>query len=224
MRLFTTVLLFCLIVFSWAARSQASNFYGDLTLTKGRATVIRNGDIYRLNHALSIFPVYVGDLIRVRRNSSALLVREDGKADLQLAANSVFHVQPWERRGKSGLLNMLFGRMRAKISGLTSGERFNIRTATSTIGVKGTGYNAVVRSRGETWVLVTESEVAFQGSVGPERIVKLGQISETIHTIASPPIDQTHVNQVEEIPNPGMDAFERAVEAIRQRTRIRVRF
>jgi hypothetical protein len=74
---------------------------------------------------------------------------------------------------------MLFGRFRATVTGLAGGERFSVKTATATIGVKGTEYSTAVTSGGYTSVLGIESTVENTGSDGVAQPVNPGQVSVT---------------------------------------------
>ena len=118
----------------WAAPQ-----YGEAVIGKGSMTIVREGRSLQFETVNQRVPVNEDDLIRVRAESEVVLTSRE-KATITLGSNSVFQVKPWRARGQSGTVRALFGRFRAAIVGLTGGEQFNVRTATATIGVKGTDY------------------------------------------------------------------------------------
>ena len=88
---------------------------------------------------------------------------------------------------KLRLTHPLFGRFRASISGLLGGNNFNVKTASATIGVKGTEYVTQVTNRAGTLVLVRESLVGVQGQRGPENDVRPNQVTVVINFHPSTP-------------------------------------
>jgi hypothetical protein len=118
----------------WAAPQ-----YGEAVIQKGAMTIVREGRSLQFAKLNERIPVNEEDLIRVRPESEVVLTSRE-KATMTLGSNAVFQVKPWRARNKSGFVRALFGRFRAAIVGLTGGEEFNVKTATATIGVKGTDY------------------------------------------------------------------------------------
>lgn len=166
----------------WAATQ-----YGEAVIEKGSMTIIRDGRTLLFDEAGRAVPVNEEDLIRVRDASSVLLKSREN-ASVTLGANAVFHVKPWRSREKQGFVRALFGRFRAAVVGLTGGETFNVKTATATIGVKGTEYRTQVTSRGGTMLVVTHNTVGLHGQRGTEVDVTNGQISLVINVNpATPP-------------------------------------
>ena len=102
------------------------------------------------------------------------------KATITLGSNAVFQVKPWQRREEKGFFRMLFGRMRAKIAGLVGNERFNVHSATATIGVKGTEEIILVNVQGDATVGVTENDVTLRGIKGGELNIPEGQASGVV--------------------------------------------
>jgi hypothetical protein len=137
---------------------------------------VRDGRTLNFDRPNTPIPVNDEDLLRVRPDSRVVL-RSREKATLTLGANSVFHVKPWESRGKTGVVRALFGRFRSSVVGLTGGEQFNVKTATATIGVKGTEKLVQVTNRGGSMLVVTDSTVSFQGQTGGESDVRQGFVS-----------------------------------------------
>jgi hypothetical protein len=171
-----------------AASAQGAARYGDATLRAGKMTVLREGRRLVFEADGQLVPIMRQDVIRVGPASSVLLKTVE-KSTLTLGANAVFHVKPWEQSGKRGLLRMLYGRFRATITGLTRGERFNVRTATATIGVKGTGYTGGAPPQGDALVFVHKKIVQLAGPAGGERDVRQGFVSVVINgKPAKPPV------------------------------------
>jgi len=158
---------------AWAAAK-----YGDAMVEQGTMTIVRDGQSINFKASGQTVPVNEKDLVRVRDNSRVVLKTMD-RASVTLGANAVFQVEPWQQQEQKGVFRMLFGRFRAAVTGLAGGERFNVKTATATIGVKGTEYSTAVTSGGYTSVLGIESTVENTGSDGVGQPVTPGQVSVT---------------------------------------------
>lgn len=159
----------------WAATQ-----YGEAVIEKGSMTIIREGRTLQFSQANQPVPVNEEDLIRVRAQSSVVLKSREN-ARVTLGANAVFHVKRWRQREKQGFVRALFGRFRAAVVGLTGGEQFNVKTATATIGVKGTEYRTQVTSRGGTMLIVTHNTVGLHGQRGTEVDVTTGHLSLVVN-------------------------------------------
>jgi hypothetical protein len=158
---------------AWAAAK-----YGDAMVEQGTMTVVRGGRSLEFPASGKAINIDEKDLVRVRDNSRVVLKTQD-RATVTLGSNAVFQVEPWEQRETKGVFRMLFGRFRASVTGLAGGERFNVRTATATIGVKGTEYSSAVTTGGYTSVLGIESVVENTGSDGVGQPVSPGEVSVT---------------------------------------------
>ncbi len=183
MRLAKTALLLPLLLFA-AGTLWGQARYGEAIVEQGEMMIVRDGRSLRFDQPGEAVAVVEDDLIRVRP-ASRVVLRPEERAELTLGANAVFHVKPWQSKGKTGFLRALFGRFRAAVTGLVGGEQFNVKTATATIGVKGTGYNSSVTTRGATLLFVTEDTVGYQGQRGAEVDVNEGFVTLTINI--SPP-------------------------------------
>lgn len=163
-----TVLKSTLAIFifiAWSASAWAATEYGVAQVEKGELLIIREGRKITVNPSESNVSVNEEDLLRVRPDSRVVLTSRE-KATIVLGANAVFHVKPWVDKEEKGFARMLFGRFRAAIKGLVGGERFNVKTATATVGVKGTEYLSWVGPHGQTMVLGRESQPELTGLVG----------------------------------------------------------
>lgn len=172
-----TVLPWLLIV---AGVLSAATQYGEAVIEQGAMTIVREGQTLRFDEANQPIPVNEQDLLRVAEGSQVTLTSRE-KATVTLGSNAVFHVKPWRSREKSGFLRGLFGKFRAAVVGLVGGEEFNVKTATATIGVKGTEYLTSVTSRGSTMLVVTDDDPEFTGQFGPPVDVNAGQLSLVIN-------------------------------------------
>jgi FecR protein len=169
----------------WAATQ-----YGEATVERGSMTIIREGRTLKFEQSAQSVPVNEQDLIRVRPDSLVQLKSREN-ATLTLGANAVFEVKPWQSHGRSGFMRALFGRFRAAVASLSGGEQFNVKTATATIGVKGTEYLTQVTNRGGTLLIVTNHVVGFQGQTGGESNVGTGFLALIINF--HPPTPNSHV-------------------------------
>lgn len=158
----------------------AATQYGEAVIERGSMTIIREGQTLKFSEANRPIPVNNQDLIRVRPNSLVQLKSREN-ATLTLGANAVFEVKPWQAHGRTGFLRALFGRFRSAVASLSGGEQFSVKTATATIGVKGTEYLAQVTNVGGTLLIVTDHVVGFQGQTGGETDVTQGHISLIIN-------------------------------------------
>ncbi len=182
----TAFLLTLILLFGSGA--MAATQYGNAVIDKGAMTVVREGRSLKYDQVNQEIPINEGDLLRVRPNSLVTLSSRE-KARVTLGGNAIFHVKPWQSKGKTGFMRALFGKFRASVVGLLGGEQFNVRTATATIGVKGTEYQTQVTNRGTTLTIVRESVVGFQGQRGAEVDIGEGMISIVINiNPATPPV------------------------------------
>ena len=162
-----------------SAPAWAATKYGSADIAKGKITVLREGS--RLTYKKGDGGVEINhlDVIRVGRDSNVVLSTVE-KSTVTLGSNAVFQVKPWQRKEEKGFFRMLFGRMRAKISGLGANERFNVHTATATIGVKGTEEIILTNVQGDATVGVTESVVSLRGRGGGQLNILEGAASGTV--------------------------------------------
>jgi hypothetical protein len=160
------------------AAARAATKYGDALVEQGSMTIVREGRSLEYKVSANAVEVQEKDLVRVRDDSRVQLTTAD-KATLTLGANAIFQVEPWQSNQKQGLFRMLFGRFRASVGGLAGTERFNVKTATAVIGVKGTEYSSAVTIGGYTAVLGIDSVTTNEGSDGVEQPVTTRQVSVT---------------------------------------------
>lgn len=168
--------LIALAAWGWMSCGAVAAQYGAAVVEQGGMTIVRDGKA--LSYPASRQPVEVNerDLVRVREASRIVLKTRD-HATLTLGANAVFQCEPWQSRNTTGVLRMLFGRFRATVTGLAGPDRFNVKAATATIGVKGTEFRFAATSGGNSAVLGVENTVTNAGRDGVDQAVAPGQIS-----------------------------------------------
>ena len=154
--------------------------YGDATIEQGKMTVLREGKRQVYTSKDQNVSINHQDIIRLGSGSKVVLKTVE-KATLTLGSNAVLHVEPWKRSDKKGAMRMLFGRFRAVVTGLSGAERFNVRTATATIGVKGTRLSGMQTSNEKTVTYVESSKkknpVDLTGLKGDEVEIPVGYAS-----------------------------------------------
>jgi hypothetical protein len=172
------ILAAAILVMGSAAAFAAAQ-YGVAEVEKGNLTVVRDGN--KLNYSAGGAPVnvVVDDVLLVQKDSRVVLRTLD-KAVVTIGSNAAFQVRPWESQDKSGHLRALFGRFRVKATAL-AGQEFNVKTATATIGIKGTEYIGSVTSQGDAMILVEESTVQVAGLDGVAQPVRPDLIAVSLN-------------------------------------------
>jgi len=188
----------------------AATQYGTAVVEQGSITILREGKALTFNASSEPIAVNVQDTVRVRE-ASRITMKTNDKATVTLGANAVFQCEPWQAEKRSGTFRMLFGRMRANVQGLAGEDRFNVKTATATIGVKGTQYGLAQSSSGNTAVLGIESTVTTAGPDGVEQPVGPNQMSAVVggnpatQSVAAPDEFKAEMAKVDS-PPPGSQA------------------
>ena len=170
----------------FAATAWGAAKYGDATIESGKMTVLREGKRLVFRAPDGGVQINEQDVIRVGRKSKVVL-NTPAPATITLGSNSVLHVKPWQKRRKRGFLRMLFGRVRATVTTVVGKERFTVRTATATIGVKGTDFTTAVTAQANTSVNVADGIVGLVGPDGVEVDIPIGQISVVVGLRTTPP-------------------------------------
>lgn len=162
-----------------SSASFAATQYGTAVVEQGQITILREGKALTFKAGPKEIQVNEQDTVRVREASRMVLKTRD-KATVRLGSNAVFQCEPWQTNNRAGTFRMLFGRMRADVQGLAGNDRFNVKTATATIGVKGTQYGLAQSSSGNTAVLGIESTTTTAGPDGVEQPVGPNQMSAVV--------------------------------------------
>jgi len=173
----------------FAVPAMAESQYGEAFLEEGKMTVLRDNKpkIFTAEKDKGAITILEKDLIRMSNNSRVRIETRE-KAQVNLGSNAILQVEAWKQRDKNGNMRMLFGRFRTKVTGLVQGEEFNVKTATATIGVKGTEYICMVAANGNTTMIPVDHVVQLEGLDGLVRDVSPGQISVVVNgQRATPP-------------------------------------
>lgn len=163
---------FFLIGFSFLFASLVhaqSSEYGSVILKSGQGYVVRAGKKIDLP-ASEPFVVFNDDLIRLLDNSNGVLMTSE-KAQIDLGSNAILKVKSWSEGESRGFLSLLYGKIKATIAGLRSEESFNIKTANSVIGVKGTSYSAGTSYAGDSYVWTISDYTYFTDSLRKRQMV-----------------------------------------------------
>ncbi|MBT6611613.1 MAG: hypothetical protein HOB38_05880 [Deltaproteobacteria bacterium] len=150
--------------------------YGTAQIQAGHLIVVRDGQESVYASEDGEVEVRLNDVIRVGQNSFVILKTEE-QTDIKMGSNAVFQVKPWKNRKKSGYLRMLYGKMNFKTKKLQKRKRFRFKTASATIGVKGTGADCEVGSTGNTGCTGRSGKTEIQGNSGPPRDLTTNQMS-----------------------------------------------
>lgn len=153
--------------------------YGDAQILKGYLTIVRDGQATNFTAADGDIPVLVGDVLRVGKSSRVILNTVEDTA-IRMGSHSVFQVKPWQKRKKTGYARMVYGKMRFATKKLQGKRRFRLKTATATIGVKGTKGETEVSSNGNTSCKGIEDTISFQGNSGESRDLNPNQLAMAV--------------------------------------------
>ena len=172
---FTASALGIALIIATALPAWAQDKYGDALLEKGTLTVVRGGQNLKFSKANELVPVFVDDLLRVGEDARVSLKTRE-KSTINMGANAVFQVKPFQFQEKQGFARMLFGRFRSVVTGLSGGEAMNTKTATAVIGVKGTENLASIRPRGDTMLIGVKDRTSVQSAArASKRVVYFGR-------------------------------------------------
>ncbi len=138
------------------ASSTNSTYAGKVILVKGKAVAIdEKGKERKLKRRAQIF---TGDTIKTIKKSSMRLVMVD-QSLLSLKPNSVLKISDYnfsfkEKEKDAMALDLLKGGMRAVtgIIGVRSKKKYKVKTATATMGVRGTAMEIIVGDDGQVTV------------------------------------------------------------------------
>lgn len=159
-----------------ALRVAAAPQYGTLVVEHGSVTIIRETKALSFQEAPTQVAVNELDVVRVRDGSRATLTtRDQGK--VTFGSNAIFNCTPWQAPNRTGVLRLLYGRMRAVVQGLGQDRSFNVRTVEAIIGVKGTEFGGIQTSGGKTMVLGIDHTVTLTGSDNQDQPVDPNQFS-----------------------------------------------
>lgn len=141
-----------------AAQSSAADVGGKVVSLQGQVTKEHDRSP---SVALTVGSIInAGDTIRTAANSSVKLVLKDA-TEMNIGPQSQFKVEDLGNAERPGVFSMMYGALRAKVSKSVNGDiKAVIKTKSSTMGVRGTDFQAISNPQTQTTSLVT-----FEGAV-----------------------------------------------------------
>ena len=130
------MLLTALIVLLISPFANAAVKYGEMTIRKGNVIVVRNHRMRLYTQKNNPVVLYENDTVRTLKGSALSLTNPDQNR-VYLGANSIMQLKKWKQKKSSGTIRMLFGKFRARTTKFRKNRSLNIRTATATMGIKG---------------------------------------------------------------------------------------
>lgn len=109
--------------------------YGEAVIKNGNVVVVRSGRFFLYTPANNPVTIYENDTIRTMKGSALTLFNPDQNR-VTLGANAIMQIKKWRKKSNQGAIRMLFGKFRARTASVRK-RSLNIRTATATIGIKG---------------------------------------------------------------------------------------
>ena len=110
--------------------------YGEATIRKGNVVIVRKGRMYLYTKTNNPVTLFENDTIRTLKNSALVMTNPDQHRVI-LGANAIMQLKKWRKKRQRGTIRMLFGKFRARTAKLRKRSALNLRTATATIGIKG---------------------------------------------------------------------------------------
>ncbi|OFZ16916.1 MAG: hypothetical protein A2Z20_09395 [Bdellovibrionales bacterium RBG_16_40_8] len=185
--LFVLSLLGSLIFYT--PKLHAQSIHGILRVVKGDVRVIQNSSSQETKAKIGQ-KVFAKDTIIAGKDSRAKIVMVDNN-ELNVSPDTRIQIQNYEYKPsedkKNVLLNVLYGKVRAKVNQKYDGDNtFQVTTPSAVAGVRGTDFfTSFDKKTHETKVVTFEGRVAF-GQPGPNGqilnsvMVNMGQTSAVI--------------------------------------------
>jgi hypothetical protein len=129
-------LLLVSLLFALSTVTQAAVRYGEATIQKGNVVIVREGRMYLFTAANNPVTLFENDTVRTLKGTALTLYNPDQHRVI-LGSNAIMQLKKWRRQKEQGGLRMLFGKFRARTAALRKRSGLSIRTATATIGIKG---------------------------------------------------------------------------------------
>lgn len=129
--LFLVVLMIMISPLTWAAIK-----YGEATIEKGNLVIVREGRMYLYTTANNPVVLYENDTIRTLKDTAVTFQNIDQNRVI-LGANAIMQLKKWRQQDDQGSIRMLYGKFRARTAAARKQSSLTMRTATATIGIKG---------------------------------------------------------------------------------------
>jgi len=155
-----------MLIFLMVEPAIAQMKYGSARIQTGELTVVRNEVESLYVPEDGEVEILLNDLLRVGKDSFVILSTNE-QTDIKMGSNAIFQIKPWKSRNKTGYVRMLYGKMNFKTEKLENRRRFSFKTASATIGVRGTGADCEVGSTGNTGCIGRSGNTVIQGNSGP---------------------------------------------------------
>lgn len=161
---------------SWASAFQERGREATLVSFKGEVKIKREGK-EGLEKSAPNLPLFSGDLVITRRQSSAQIALADGST-VMVYANSQFYLNPKiEEEGPTSSLMLLWGYLVAKVAPHKTDGSLRIETPLAVAAVSGTSFAVGVALDGTTRVGVEEGEVEIEEADGKISLKENQEIS-----------------------------------------------
>jgi hypothetical protein len=129
--LFLVVLMIMTSTLTWGAIK-----YGEATIDKGNMVIVRDGRMYLYTTANNPVVLYENDTVRTLKDT-AITFNNPDQHRIILGANAIMQLKKWRQQEEQGSIRLLFGKFRARTAAVRKQSSLNMRTATATIGIKG---------------------------------------------------------------------------------------
>ncbi|MBU2512855.1 FecR domain-containing protein [bacterium] len=129
--LIVSLFILCIVPFTEAAIK-----YGEVAIKSGNVVIVRDHRMLLFTQKNNPVIVYENDTIRTLKGSALMLTNPD-EHRVYLGSNAIMQLKKWQKKKESGAIRMLFGKFRAKTATVRKQKSLNLRTATATIGIKG---------------------------------------------------------------------------------------
>ena len=168
------IALIVLLAFMCSPLTHAAMKYGEAVIKRGNVVIVRQGRMYLYTEKNNPVTIFENDTIRTLKHSALVLSNPDQNRVI-LGANAIMQIKKWKQKENEGSIRMLFGKFRARTAQLKKKQSLNIRTATATMGIKGSlGQGA---TNGDfTSISNLGGNMTLTGNTGGESDVPLGQI------------------------------------------------
>jgi hypothetical protein len=202
------VWLLLLLLVVGLATAQAQQPAGEMELEKGHVKIRRQSQDRVFREAGKRIPVFEGDVLHSGRDTRAKIYFREGQDVISLFSNTMFRVETVSQENTFFGLNI--GKAVFKVLSRFRNDKFNVRTPTATIGVKGTEF--VTGSDGQKTFLLTVTGTVGMASVDfPERVVIVTQ-NKASHVeprkLPSPPVSVPPAAQEQILTQEGVETFE----------------
>lgn len=204
--------LAAMLLAAGGAAAQGSRPVGELVLTKGvvkiRSVTGREAVVTDIGRR---FAVRVGDVVQSGRDTKATIFFRDEREKVSLYSNTQFKIEELSPR-RTWFALSIGKAFFAAIAGVRR-NTFNVRTATATIGVKGTEF--VVGTDGEsTFLLTIKGLVTMVNPEFPDVVVEVGASQASTvraNQQPTPPVDVAPEDMETIVAQDGNEAFEAVV-------------